>query len=55
MQIQDPTLTDRATDQKLVERSHAIQQPDDTAEPAWLLFSRLTQDPIVWPRIFPGL
>ncbi len=55
MQIQESILTDRVLDKEPVDRSHLKQQTDDTAEPAWLLFSRLTHDPIVWPRIFPGL
>ena len=55
MQIQESTLTDHAPDNDPVDRSRPIQRADDTAEPAWLLFTRLTQDPIVWPRIFPGL
>ena len=55
MQIETPNLSDLFPPRKhVVEPSNDIEQTDENAELEWLL-SRRMQEPIIWPRILPGL
>ncbi|HLY89127.1 MAG TPA: hypothetical protein VKQ27_09090 [Acetobacteraceae bacterium] len=55
MQIDTATPTDHLSNQAIIERCSETRQTDENADPPWPLLSRPMQEPIVWPRVFPGL
>lgn len=55
MQIDTSTPTDYMPSNAIVERAAETRQNDEDAELLQLLLSRQMQEPIVWPRVFPGL
>jgi hypothetical protein len=55
MQIDTPTPTDYLPNNAIVDRVTETRPADEDAELTRLLLLRQMQEPIVWPRVFPGL
>lgn len=55
MQIDTPTPTDYLPNKAIVDRVTETRPADEDAELTRLLLLRQMQEPIVWPRVFPGL
>lgn len=54
MQIEAPAVSDFPPKQDLAKPYEDGQKTDEMPVFEWLV-SRQTQEPIIWPRIFPGL
>ena len=54
MQIETPTRSDFSLKMELVESRKDVPQTDEHTELEWLLSHR-PQEPVHWPRVFPGL
>ena len=55
MQIDTSILTDHLSNQAIIERCNKTRQTDENADPPWPFLSQPMQEPVVWPRVFPGL
>ncbi|HLJ05105.1 MAG TPA: hypothetical protein VKT26_02475 [Acetobacteraceae bacterium] len=55
MQIETSTPTDYLPNNAIVDRATETRSADEDAELTRLFLSRQMQEPIVWPRVFPGL
>ena len=54
MQIETATSSGPLRRKDILEPRRDIEPTDENAELGWLL-SRQVQEPILWPRVFPGL
>lgn len=54
MTTETPTRSDVSPNSDAVEPRDNIRWTDEDAEPEWLL-PRQRQEPVLWPRVFPGL
>jgi hypothetical protein len=54
MQIESPTRSDFSPKMEIAGPCKDVPQTDEDAELEWLLSRRL-QEPVHWPRVFPGL
>ena len=54
MQIQTPTCSDFSSNRDNVEPREDTERTDDNAELGWLLLHQI-REPVLWPRVFPGL
>jgi hypothetical protein len=54
MQIETPTRSDFSLKREIAGPRKDVPQTDEDAELEWLLSHRL-QEPVHWPRVFPGL
>jgi hypothetical protein len=54
MQIETPTRSDFSSNSDIVEPREDAERTDDNGELEWRLLHQI-REPILWPRIFPGL
>jgi hypothetical protein len=54
MQIETPMCPDFSSNEDIVDPQKDAEGPDDKAELDWLLSHRM-REPVLWPRVFPGL
>jgi len=54
MQTETATLSGSLPRKDILEPRREIEPTDQNAELGWLLLSQV-QEPILWPRVFPGL
>jgi len=54
MQVETPMRSESSSDRGIIEPSKDASQTGDNSEQEWLLIGRM-QEPVVWPRVLPGL
>jgi hypothetical protein len=54
MQVETPMRSESSPNKGIVEPHGNEERTDDNANPEWSLLRQI-QEPVVWPRIFPGL
>lgn len=54
MQIETPTCSDFSSSRDIVEPREDAERTDDNAELGLLLLHQI-REPVLWPRVFPGL